>query len=115
MSLEFYNLVWTGKRLEKSLSDKAHIQCSDKGTPPSPWEVHTCIGDDGRLWCEVFRIPGRKGGFFVVRDFEELLLVAHAETNMAFAQVFSEFAQMVSHPRYAQDIFDNADDEDFDD
>ncbi len=115
MHSEFYTISWTGKRLERILSESATISCSQNGIPISPWEVHSCLGDDSKVWCEVYRNKQEKGGVFVLRDFDEVLFVAHAASNMAFVQALSEFAQMVSHPRYASDIFENADEDIFED
>ncbi len=115
MKTEFYNLIWTGKRLDRTLSESPSISYSDTGIPTSPWQVHSCLGDDSKVWCEVYRSTQENGGVFVLRDFDEVLFVAHAATNMAFVQALSEFAQMVSHPRYASDIFENADEDVFDD
>ncbi len=115
MALEFYNLIYTGKRLERILSDKPGIQCSDSGTPPAPWELHSSLGDDANIWCEVYRIPNKPGAFFAMMDYEELLFVAHAQTNMAFTQALCEFSKMVTEPRYAADIFEDDDSDDFDD
>ncbi len=115
MSMEFYNITWTGKRLERTPTDALSVPCSSTGAPTSPWEVHSCLGDDSKVWCEVYRNTKENGGIFVLRDFDDVLFVAHAASNMAFVQALSEFAQMVSHPRYASDIFENADEDVFDD
>ncbi len=110
---EFYDLVWTGKRLERNISENSTITFGDTGIPTTPWRVHSCLGDDNKVWCEVYRSPQHCGGIFVMRDFDEVLFMAHAQNNMAFVQALSEFAQIVSHPRYASDIFENADDDVF--
>ncbi len=115
MSFEFYQLEWTGKRLEQNLIDKASINFDDSGTPTPPWQVHSCLGDDSKIWCEVYRDPKQAGGVFVMRDFDDVLFVAHARSNMAFAQALGKYGEIVSHARYAADIFEAGDDEVFDD
>ncbi len=115
MHFEFYKLEWTGKRLEQILTEKSSIQCDDSGVPTPPWQVHSCLGDDSKIWCEVYRAPSQSGGVFVLRDFDDVLFVAHATSNMAFAQALSAYSEMVSHARYAADIFEAGDDEVFDD
>ncbi len=113
--MEFYQLEWTGKRLEQNKTDKPCVHCEDCGTPSPPWQVHSCLGDDGKIWCEVYRDPKQSGGVFVMRDFDEVLFVAYASTNMAFLQGISAYGEMVSHVRYAADIFEAGDDDVFDD
>ncbi len=115
MSFETYKIEWTGKRLEQVPTDKCCVNCAADGTPTAPWQVHSCLGDDSKVWCEVYRDPKQTGGVFVLRDFDDILFVAYASTNMAFVQALSKYGEMVSHARYAADIFEASDDEVFDD
>ncbi len=115
MPYECYTLEWTGKRLEQMPTEKVCQYCDASGKPTAPWQVHSCLGDDSKVWCEVYRDPKQKGGIFVMRDFDDVLFVAYANTNMAFVQALSAYAEMVSHARYAADIFEASDDEIFED
>ncbi len=115
MKTEFYDLVWTGTKLERNLNEKAVIKLDAEDCPPDPWEIHSSLGNPGSIWCVVYRAHKQAGGLFVMYDFEEILFIAQAKTNMAFAQGLHEFSQMVSDPQYATDIFDNDDDDDDDD
>ncbi len=115
MSFECYKIEWTGKRLEQVLTEKPCVNCDDSGIPTAPWQVHSCLGDDSKVWCEVYRDPKQKGGIFVMRDFDDTLFVSYASTNMAFVQALSAYGEMVSHARYAADIFEAGDDDFLDD
>ena len=118
MSYECYILEHDGKRLRFEAGKADRMPCplpaKDAAAfePGAPWETHARLGDDNRLWCEAFRAPGRPGGLFVLRDFDEILMVAAAETHLAFVSGLSRFARMTTYARYAADIFEHADDED---
>ncbi len=113
--MEFYKIEWKGKQLEQELTEKPCVNCNDDGVPTPPWQVHSCLGDDSKIWCEVYRSPKKKGGVFVMRDFDDVLFVAYASTNMAFVQALNVYSEIVSQARYAADIFEAGDDEVFDD
>lgn len=111
MSCEYYTLEWDGKKLRMEEGRDAPLALDAEGRPAAPWETHSCLGDDNKVWCEVFRAPGIPGGVFVLRDFDEALLAAEARTNMGFLQGLDHFSRLVSNARYAADIFEHSDDE----
>lgn len=110
MSCEYYDLKWDSKRLRlEEAEKKPHLD--EEMRPDAPCQTHSCLGDDNKIWCEVFRTPGKPGGIFVLRDFDESLLVATAATNMDFVQGLDHFARLTSNIRYAADIFEHNDDD----
>ncbi len=112
MPCEFYSLTWCGKHLHTKPINESDINFSKALTPAAPLQIHSCLGDDNKLWCEVYRAPGQSGGVFIMRDFDDALIVAKADDNMSFLRGLDFFAQIVSNSRYGADIFENADDED---
>lgn len=110
MSCEYYTLKWDEKKLRlEEAKDKPALDSDLR--PIAPWQIHSCFGDDNKLWCEVFRTPGQSGGIFVLRDFDETLLIASAATNLDFVQGVDHFARITSNARYAADIFEHNDDD----
>ncbi len=112
MSHEFYTINWTGKELEYQLKASCPITLDSEANPPKNWKEHLFLGRYGEVWCASYRNSKDAGGLFVMQDADEVLFIAQASTNMAFVQALSQFSQVVSNPRYAADIFDNADDDD---
>ncbi len=115
MLCEYYTLHWDGTTLHMMQDNSVQgvLDAEQPNSPTAPWAVHSCLGDDNKIWCEVYRAPEKSGGIFCVKDFNDTLIIAHAPTNMAFVHGMHSFANMVSTSRYAADIFENADD--FDD
>ncbi len=115
MKIEFYDLVWNGTQLERNLNENVNFKLDDENFPPDPWDIHSSLGDSENIWCTVYRIFEQPGGLFIMHGYDDLLFVAQAKTNMAFAQGLREFSQMVSDPRYAADIFEDIESDDLDD
>ncbi len=110
MPCEFYDLEWCGKRLHTKPADPTSFNLNKDHKPSVP--VHACLGDDNKIWCEVFRGQGQSGGFFILRDFDDTLIVARASDNITFLAGLNFFAGIVSNSRYSADIFEhNEDDE----
>ncbi len=109
MPCEFYELEWNGTSLQSTSIAKDSLKLDDNLTPAKPMTVHSCLGDDNKLWCEVYRAHKQSGGMFLVRDFDEVLMVANTNNNMSFLHGLDFFAKIVSNSRYAADIFENAD------
>ena len=110
MSCEYYAAHWDGKKLRLEEVEEAFLDA--EGRPPAPWQVHSCLGDDNKIWCEVYRAPGECGGAFVLRDFDEVLLGVRTDRNLDFIQTLDHFARITSQARYAADIFEHNDDGD---
>ncbi len=110
MSCEYYDLEWCGKRLQTKPANPATFNLDDELKPPMP--IHSCLGDDNKIWCEVYRAQGQSGGFFILRDFDDVLMVAKAHDNIAFLAGLNFFAGIVSNSRYGADIFEHNEDED---
>lgn len=62
--------------------------------------------------CMVFRQNGKPGGIFALHEQDELLFVALAENNLAYALAKSFFGELVSNVRVGVDIFDSSEDSD---
>lgn len=114
MPFECYTLEYDGKRLRFAPASLENMPCQPVTTGErtdvtlkSPWEFHSSLGDDNRIWCEAYRVSNQPGGFFIVRDFDEVLLLARAETHLAFLQGLSRFARLTTYTRYAADIFEH--------
>ncbi len=112
MACEYYSLEWCGKRLHTKPIKESTLNFSKDLVPAAPWQIHSCLGDDNKIWCEVYRAHGHSGGIFIVRDFDDALIVAQASDNMSFLRGLDFFAGIVSNSRYGADIFENADDTD---
>ena len=110
MSCEHYVIQWDSKRLRFEEA-KAPLFLDADNAPADPMQVHSCLGDDNKIWCEAYRAPGQPGGIFLLRDFDELLLTATAKSHMDFVQGLDHFARLTSNVRYAADIFEHNDDE----
>ncbi len=111
MPCEYYNIEWSGKCLDTTPIMASAFALNEDLTPAAPMEIHSCLGDDNKIWCEVYRVQGQSGGIFIVRDFDDTLIIAKADDNMSFLKSLDFFAKIVSNTRYAADIFENADDE----
>ncbi len=109
MAVQYFLLGISDGKLNFSQVESPSVNCADDGTPPEPWAVHSSLGDDNKIWCQIYRIKGEPGGFFVLRDFDEVLFAAHAKGNLDFVFGVETFAKMVSNYRYAMDIFENID------
>ncbi len=109
MAVQYFLLGISDDKLSFSQIEVPFVTCDDDGTPPEPWAVHSSLGDDNKVWCQVYRIKGEPGGLFVLRDFDEVLFVAHARGNLGFVFGVDTFSKMVSNYRYAMDIFENID------
>ncbi len=108
MSCEYYDLEWCGTRLHTKVADATSFNLNDDLKPAGP--IHSCLGDDNKIWCAVYR--EQSGGMFIIRDFDHVLLVARAKNNMTFLAGLNYFAGIVSNSRYGADIFEHNDDED---
>ncbi len=113
MPCEYYEVDWLKTELHMMpRPELIQSMLDEENAPLAPWAVHSCLGDDNKIWCQVYRAPDKSGGFFCIKDFTETLLVAYASSNMAFLQALQHFSHMVSNSRYAADIFENADEYD---
>ncbi len=109
MAIQHFLLGISSNQLTFNQIETPFVKYQEDGTPPAPWEVHSNLGDDNKIWCQVYRIKGEPGGFFVLRDFDETLFVAHAKGNLGFVFALNTFSKIVSNYRYAIDIFENID------
>lgn len=76
------------------------------GVPAPGYAIVSRMGDPELLECIVWRDGKQPGGAFVVRN-EEILFVAFAESNLAYALGLAYFGQLVANARYGADIFEN--------
>ncbi len=113
MLCEYYSIKWDSTVLRMEEDNTVKTLLNTENTPLNPWSIHSCLGDDNKVWCEVYRSAEKNGAIFCLKDFNETILVAHARTNLAFIHALQYFANIVSTSRYAADIFENMDD--FDD
>ena len=117
MPCETYLAKFDGQRLRLEKCRAEQLPCAlpmaeNAYIPGNPWLTHSRLGDDERVWCEVYRASGQAGGLFVLRDFDEVLLLALAETNLDFIETLGHFSHLTTYPRYAADIFEHSDEDD---
>ncbi len=111
MSCEYYKLEWCGKRLHTTSTTANSFDLDSDLKPKAPFAIHSCLGDDNKIWCTVYRAQGMGGGIFIMRDFDEVLIIAKAQDNMTFLSGLEFFAGIVSNSRYGADIFEHVDDD----
>ena len=79
---------------------------------PAPLAVVHRMGDPALLQCAVLRREKAPGGVFRLEDESGPLLVAIAESNLAFALGMGFFGELTANARYGVDVFENMEEPD---
>lgn len=72
------------------------------------WIAFSHLGDPELLSCSAYRKKDAAGGVFLLRGLHPLL-IAKADSNLAFTMALGRFAGIVANARYASDIWNEMD------
>lgn len=70
------------------------------------------MGSPDLAHCVIFRQEGKPGGVFAMHEQDQLLFVAIAESELAYALAKGFFGNLAASARYGVDIFEATDGED---
>ncbi|MBD5642283.1 MAG: hypothetical protein HDQ91_07705 [Desulfovibrio sp.] len=114
---EIYEIEISGsapvfRSAEIRLPDYVFSARFDPTSAPGNVSVVCRMGAPDECHCVIFRMEKEAGGIFALHDSGEIMFVAVAKTNLAYAIAKGFFGELIANSRSGLEIFEQMGDED---